>query len=416
MPTTSPSFDAFDNWLGVPAEQARRNYYLLLGVESSADAPAIRKAAGERTAIVRPRCLKFRQQGTEVLNEIAKARVCLTDPERRATYDETLAQAAQPAAAGVIVERDVTRLAARLRCELSEHKGPVSSVAFDPQGLLLASSAHDGTTKIWNVAKGKLRTTLKDSEDQKSRMREVSRGHKTRLATAVFSPDGAYFATAGDDTTPKLWDVNAGTLRQVLEKKRLATTKQNVTALAFQPKTSLLVVGYRMTRAQVWDVEEGKFCRAVAGATKDLAFSPDGSTLVLSSSFWDFESGERTGIFEADQGSANCLCFSPDGNYVVTGTATGVHFWLAETGQLERTLSRATAAVRSLAFSPCGQVIAAGAKDGHVDLWSVADGRNVFRFKAHATSVEGVAVSPDGAVLATGGDDTQVRLWDLYEA
>jgi hypothetical protein len=50
----------------------------------------IRKAADERTKTVRPRCLKHPEMGTEVLNEIAKARVCLTDPQKKAAYDERL--------------------------------------------------------------------------------------------------------------------------------------------------------------------------------------------------------------------------------------------------------------------------------------------------------------------------------------
>ena len=50
----------------------------------------MRKAAAERIKQVRPRCLKFAEEGTRLLNEIAAAQVCLLDPHRAAEYNRTI--------------------------------------------------------------------------------------------------------------------------------------------------------------------------------------------------------------------------------------------------------------------------------------------------------------------------------------
>lgn len=83
--------DVYHDWLGIPPDKCPPNYYDLLGVELFEPSDAvIRRAAFERMKIVRPRCLKHRELATQVLNEIAKARVCLCDAARKSDYDNAL--------------------------------------------------------------------------------------------------------------------------------------------------------------------------------------------------------------------------------------------------------------------------------------------------------------------------------------
>ncbi|MHC4398980.1 MAG: hypothetical protein ACYTG0_04800 [Planctomycetota bacterium] len=97
--TTDTSPDVYTEWLGIPPGPRPPNHYLLLGIVLyESDFDMIRRAADERTKSVRPRCLKRPELGTQILNEIAKARVCLTDPRKKKTYDEGLRAAADRAA------------------------------------------------------------------------------------------------------------------------------------------------------------------------------------------------------------------------------------------------------------------------------------------------------------------------------
>lgn len=67
----------------------------------------------------------------------------------------------------------------------------------------------------------------------------------------------------------------------------------------------------------------------------------------------------------------------------------------------------------SVAISPNGQLIAAGADDHRVRLWNATDGTLTAHLDEHADWVRSVAFDPAGKKLVTAGDDHMVVLWDL---
>lgn len=87
--------EIYAKWLGIAAENCPPNHYVLLGLKLyESNQKKIKQAADKRTKIVRPRCLKDREKGTFLLNQIATARVCLTDVKRKREYDAALRSAA----------------------------------------------------------------------------------------------------------------------------------------------------------------------------------------------------------------------------------------------------------------------------------------------------------------------------------
>jgi len=90
-------FDPYQEWLQIPDGPRPPDYYTLLGIDRGvADPGAIERAAQERNKAVRPRCLKYPEEGTALLNEISAAKLCLLDPETRAEYDAALGRAGTP--------------------------------------------------------------------------------------------------------------------------------------------------------------------------------------------------------------------------------------------------------------------------------------------------------------------------------
>jgi len=85
-------FDAYETWLGIPADQRPPTHYQLLGLAPyESDPAAIGQAALRRMSKVRQYQLgPHSDRAEEVLHELARARLILMDPDRRTDYDAKL--------------------------------------------------------------------------------------------------------------------------------------------------------------------------------------------------------------------------------------------------------------------------------------------------------------------------------------
>src|SRR6266487_5639610 len=116
------------------------------------------------------------------------------------------------------------------------------------------------------------------------------------------------------------------------------------------------------------------------------------------------------------------LAWSPDGTYIVSGTANNaLHIWNATTGChmfTYRDPFKTYAWTSSLAWSPDGEYIACGNDDRTVRVWQVEKDVSVtmkqkFTYRGHANWVNAVAWAPDGRRIASGSDDKTVQVWQM---
>ena len=88
----SDKFDPYHQWLGIPASEQPPNHYRLLGIAPfESDSTVIENAADRLMAQLRTfQAGKHSQESQRLLNEVAAARICLLNAEKKALYDHYL--------------------------------------------------------------------------------------------------------------------------------------------------------------------------------------------------------------------------------------------------------------------------------------------------------------------------------------
>lgn len=106
------------------------------------------------------------------------------------------------------------------------------------------------------------------------------------------------------------------------------------------------------------------------------------------------------------------LGFSPDGQRLIIGGTAGWVQVLSLTGEpLDQLRTPAPiTGIRTVAYSPQGDLIAAGGNDNTLTLWQ-ADGQRIATLTGHQAPVFAIAISPDGELIASGSLDKTIRLW-----
>ncbi|CAN5862685.1 NB-ARC domain-containing protein [soil metagenome] len=125
-------------------------------------------------------------------------------------------------------------------------------------------------------------------------------------------------------------------------------------------------------------------------------------------------------VFTATFGMIHSVAFSPDGQLLAAGTDRGeICLWRTTDSQPYALFQGHAHGVWSAAFSPDGQWLISGGGDALVRLWMVADlGKSAepqarYTLHGHTDHVRAVVVSPDGRLIASGSADQTICLWDF---
>jgi RNA polymerase sigma factor (sigma-70 family) len=358
----------------------------------------------------------------------------------------------------------------------NQFRGYLRTVAYSPDGWLVAAAFEHAPILLWDAASGAVvREINVQGMDVQTRGRRGGRRRQGRVRdlnvqgmdvqTLVFSPDNkALFCSGGRDQPIRCFEVATGK-----ELRQFAGHPLGVHCLAVSPSGKILAsAGSSPEGHQVafWDAHRGtelRRFRAHRWMIGEITFSPDSLTLASASTdgtacLWDVATGKRRQELRHPRGEyVHAVAFAPGGKVLATGSSGRVvRFWDVATGRELRQMHGFREEIRSLAFSPDGKTLAAASggaiqlrdvttgrprqpAEGHhsqlrvlacsptapllasagddrvIVLWDVAAGKEVRRLAGHAGCGSALAFSPDGKVLASGGNsaDASVRLWDV---
>jgi WD40 repeat protein len=303
----------------------------------------------------------------------------------------------------------------------SGHQGEVAAVAFSPDRKTLATGGGDDTVRLWDVATGREVRRLWEGARTVQGPGEapVLIGEQFHVTTLAFSPDGKLLASAGGDETLRLWDPATGKVA-----RRLLGFERWVSTVVFSPdgKTLATADGSKVLRR--WNVATGKELRPLQGhrgRVTCVAFSPDGKTLATGGGrdfeirLWRAATGKELRQLQGHTYYISSLAFSADGKTLASSSEDGtVYLWDVATGKVLAQLRDPRGGrVHSVAFSPDGRTVAAAEDGGPIYLWEVATKKPRLKLTSPQRRITAIAFSPDGRTLASGSSDTSVLLWDV---
>ena len=292
---------------------------------------------------------------------------------------------------GTMDLRDGTTLA--LKVSVKAHPNDIQSLAFGPNGTRIVTGGGDNTVRVWDAS------TLTQIGDPLV-------GHHGQVSSVMFSSDGARIVSGGFDGSVRVW--NALTAVPILAKQG-----KEVRAVAFSPDGRQFASGGTDGTVKLWDTATGRYV----------------NTIELT--------GE--GCDEEYSCSVNAVAYDPKRPRLVTGASDGtIRVWDLTDPRRGTPLRietppevppNAPKVVKSVAFSPEGDMIAAAGLDGVARVWNADDLTPIAAEVAHADNRNGddvryqvwsVAFSPDGRHLATGSgrdangtDSNFLQLWTI---
>jgi WD40 repeat protein len=310
---------------------------------------------------------------------------------------------------------------ARIGTARLRHGGPVTAIAFAPDGKSFATASLDRTVSVWDRETG----------------RELwrCRGFGRDPLAVAFNKDGKTLACAAADGVCRVFEIgkpdDKGPAAEPKELHSFALKADVVSAATFSKDGAFLAAGDDSGAVRVWDVKEHEVVKTITldETARCLRFTPDAKSLATTAGIggiqvWEAKTGRK--LRSLGNGAYSALEFDLTGQQLLAGNFDNeiqIYDWQRDRRENvykghKEVWPQSKNGITGLAYTPDGDWIVSGAGDGTARAWPrpVPGARGKVgpqhTFQDHADRVTAVALSPDGAWLVTGSADNTVRIYD----
>ena len=291
---------------------------------------------------------------------------------------------------------------------------PIYAVALSSDGQY-AACGRAGQIFIYHVPTGRTLGRLTDPVLREAGQYAAGVAHRDLVQSLAFSPDGRLLASGGYRVV-KLWQRTANApldddglqgqappqMALSANRQRLATVEDNV------------VVVRHPQNGDVTGRLEGAAAPIVA-----IALVPDGSQLFASTEdnkllVWNVADAKLLHTLDTPA-RINALAATADGKTLLGAGDDGLVYLWSNPPAEPRTLSGHSGPVRVVVAWPgdANRFVSAG-QDGSIRVWEVASGKQTLQIN-HGAPVRAVAIRNDGARIASAGETKLVRLWNAAD-
>jgi WD40 repeat protein len=319
----------------------------------------------------------------------------------------------------------------------------ITTVVLSPDGTQVLAGENGPRLQHWDLSAARLvRTTETQIERNYSlgmshdgrralvsdgmtfELREVATGRLVHTfdrddrhpSSVLLSPDGKLIlAPSPDDGLLGLWDVEDGRLV-----RKLAGDLKSTGWAAFSGDSRLIATDGEPRTVRIWDVATGRLVRTLKGLdefARPVGFSPDGRRILVASGdtpgtrLLDVESGKRVGTGVYPETSP--YTFSPNGQRLLALSHEDIQLIVTENGQPVVTVVGQIPFQIPGEFLPDGQSFIAGSYDTTLTRRDVNTGGILNTFSGHTGAVIALSISRDGRRAVSGSPDTTIRLWNV---
>jgi len=244
----------------------------------------------------------------------------------------------------------VKALGSPMRANLVGHGGPVRSAVFSPNGNFIATAGEDYKVLLW------------DFETSETPFDSTMIKHPNFVMNVTFSPDSKFLATACKDGVARIYQVDerktdAGSDWQPVAELR--GHKKSVRSIAFSPDGSLLATGGEDNAVRIWQQVGERTWEMIRELKGPSVTTAGGQTCQA-----------QTEKMPGHTNFVQTVAFSNDGKFLVTASRDATaKVWKAGTWELLQTLHDDENVVRGAVFSPDDQLIVTGNESCQTKIW-----------------------------------------------